>query len=657
MNKTLFFSLLFLSFVSFSNAQFYKESYREYLKRPTHLTPTNITYPKKDIKWPDPEEKSVNNYLERVFIGKSPNAYSILHSEQRPLFYFEQLYHPMAHSIQYVFEADPGTYDEVDSEGSIMAAYSELEGYEQPGFEYWQERLIVNDQNYLNNPSAVFIKHEESEELEDYYTIISAQDSLNGNWANTAFVSSQINNDHYQESIYHWERENDWARSSMTIKDGEVYIFGQGFENQGDYGLHQSLKHYRGTTEDIENGYNWEINSISPDWLIDPEEGFAYALYTTWSAWSEDGSIGYMWMVGVTNDSYEYGVFQPQVFYTYDSGDTWSGIELHLEDHWVLRDYLQPWFDEDGNPGTVRPSFLNGDRNYPGVVDAAGNLNLFSNVYGSTKGDVLNPADSIWVDPEAIGGHLFDFIISPEGIHNIISVVEFKTKVSTNVFGNIGFDHRLQVGKSDIAFVIGAIWVDDVYSGSDSLINPDIFAWNICSGFGTTGPQNLTEGNLYEGFSFYPTLSENLILHDNYFDSPLILPLTVSVTPSEFANSGPSQPISHFFVNNASMEINWECIWGVEETEQNNNQLTISQNTPNPFSGETRIEVNSNLQEPHNISIEITDILGHSIYKSDEGIIYHYKEVVIHSGILKEGLYFYTIYVGEACQTKKMVVE
>ncbi len=95
----------------------------------------------------------------------------------------------------------------------------------------------------------------------------------------------------------------------MTLREGEVYIFGQDFENIGEFGRNQSLKQYRGTTENLEDGFNWEMNSVQPDWLIDPIDEFAYALYTTWSAWSEDGSIGYMWMIGVTNESYVYGVY------------------------------------------------------------------------------------------------------------------------------------------------------------------------------------------------------------------------------------------------------------------------------------------------------------------------------------------------------------
>lgn len=651
MKKAIFLLSVIIGFVSISQAQFSKESYRKYMKKPVEPSQTNADFQKKDIKFPSNHEKSVNNDVERLIIGKSPNAYSILHSEQRPLFYCES-------SIQYVFEADPNTYDEVLENGNLMSTYSEMEGIEQPSFGYWEESLLI-DNKKISKPSAVLIRPEESNNIDDYYSIISAQDTIEGSWSNTTFASSQINNDNYQESIYNWESDNDWARSSMTTYGDEVYIFGQDFENIGSYGKNQVLKHYRGLSENLENGFDWEINAVSPDWLIDPEEGFAYALYTTWSAWSEDESIGYMWMIGVSNDSYEYGVYQPQVFYTTDKGDSWNEIELNLENHQALVEYLQPWIDENGNPGTVRPSFISADNNFPGAVDVSGRLHLFSNVYGSTKGDVLNPADSNWIDPDALGGHIFDFIINMEGIDEIKYVGDFKTRVSTNVFGNIGLNHRLQVGKTShnsYADIIGAIWVDDVLSGSDSLVNPDLFAWNMCGGFASVGPTNITEGDLYEGFTFFPTLSENLIFHESY-GWRIEFPITVSVRPGEFANSGPSEPITHFFLKNVVMETNWECWWNVKEYDPNKSHFTISQNTPNPFSRKTKIEIVSSFQEPKEIFLEITDLSGHVVYQSSEGKIRDRKELFLNAKDLRKGVYFYTICVGEECLTKKMLVE
>ncbi len=648
MKKTLLLFTLVFGIISMSSAQISKESYRKYMKKPVEPSQSKVDYAKRDIKLPNNNDNP-KTYVERIVIGDSPNAFSIIHSEQRPLS-FDWLNNTNDFSLQMVFEGDPESYSEISQKGTIVSAYSE-EG------QTWDESFLTQSSDFITNPSAVFINPNESDEHEDFYSILVGQDSINEEWSNTAFVSSQINNNNnYQESIYNWESENDWARSSMTFKDGEAYIFGQDFENMGDYGKNQGLKHYRGTTNNPESGYDWEINTINPDWLIDPDEGFAYALYTTWSAWSNDGSIGYMWMIGVTNESYEYGVYQPQVFYTTNKGDSWNEIELNLEDHWALTEYLQPWIDENGNPGTVRPSFLNGDRDFPGIVDYQGKLHIVANVYGSTKGDVLNPADSNWVEPDALGGHLFEFTISPNGLQDIYFISKLNTRVSTNMFGNLGYDHRLQMGKENGECYYAVTWIDDVISGADSLINPDIFGASLCLGGGEIYIKNFTENTLYEGFYFYPYLAENIYIDS--WDHELRLPITTSVSPEQWANNNPSEPVSHFYVEGAGLYFDYHCC--VDYIKENITiafNFTISQNTPNPFSGETKIEITSMFQEPKEVSIEITDLLGHTVYQSFEGKMEEAKEVSINASDLKPGVYFYTICVGDECLSKKMIVE
>lgn len=651
MKKTIFFFALIFGMISLSPAQTSKESYRKYMKKPVEPIQSKVDYPKKDLKLLIETDKEVKNNLERVYIGKSPNAFSLTNSQQKPLFQSGM----DSPGTQFVFEADPQTYTNVDDMGIIMSSYARYNDYWEPEIDMFESKPITNNQNYIKNPSAVLLKSPANNELKEYFTIIVGQDSINNSWSNTSFISSQLNNNSYHESIYNWESENDLASSTMTLNGDEVYIFGQDFENISGYGKNQTLKHYRGTSGSPEIGFNWEINTVNPDWLIDPVEGFSYALYTTWSAWSNDGTIGYMWMVGVTNESYENGVYQPQVYYTNNKGDTWNPIQINLENNQVLVDYLQPWIDEEGNSGTVRPSFISGDNNFPGVVDRQGRLHLFSNVFGSTTGDVLNPAESNWIDPDALGGHIFDFIINTGGLIKVVPVGEFKTRVSTNAFGNIGFNHRLQVGKTEYVSLVGAIWVDDDISGSDSLIYSDIFAWNICESTWTYGPEKLTEGDLYEGFYFFPYLAENLI-YTSPLNYGLVFPISASISAGEYSNNDPSQPVTHFYVQIASMMHNG-CYSGTSELDENKSHITISQNTPNPFSGETKIEITSSFQEPKEVSVEITDLLGHTVYESFEGKIEEAKEISIHAKDLKPGVYFYTISVGEESQTKKMVVE
>lgn len=641
--------ILFLSlFVITSTAQTVKESYRQYFKRPIpyHIDSTNDSFPKNDISQLQTENK--NSSIDRYEIGKSPNAYSVLHNEQRLLFLNEETI-----SMHFGFIPDPATYSEANNNGSLAFTYAQGENLWNPSFDYWQDPVIVNlSEGIIKEPSSVILNSDNSDEIESLYTVFAgphAQDD--NNFTQTLFPSIQINGENYQENNYIWQSENDIARSCMTVVDNEVYIFGQDYLNTGDFGSEQTLKHYKGITEDPSNGFDWEINSISPDWLIDPDEGFAYALYTTWSAWQKDGSIGYMWMIGVTNESYDYGVFQPQVYYTEDKGEIWTSIELNLEDHWVLQDFIEPCQDENGQEGTVKPSFLNGDKAYPGSVDMNGRLHLFSSVYGSTRGDVLNPNDSIWVEPDALGGRLFDFVIDPSGLYDINHVSPIKTKVSTNKFGDLGFNHRIQVTKTTNELIQLVVWADEDFYGTDSLTNPSLYAWLLCKAGFHSDTVNITEGDLYDGFYLYTSMPE----YTSITGYDVLIPISSSVDVYEFANNNPMDPITHTYVSIEKFSA-WDCLFDGVEQNILKPFFSISQNTPNPFSKQTVIQVETSLEGPQEISIEITDVLGHVVYSKEE-IIYSYLEIELNADNFKKGVYFYTICLGEKCETKKMLVE
>jgi hypothetical protein len=134
------------------------------------------------------------------------------------------------------------------------------------------------------------------------------------------------------------------------------------------------------------------------------------------------------------------------------------------------------------------------------------------------------------------------------------------------------------------------------------------------------------------------------------------VPLITSVSPAEFcSNDGPSCPITNYFVSEAYAPVDWLCIEGIEEERQIESFVSISQNIPNPFTKNTKIIIESRSSKPKNISIEISDILGHVIYSHDEGLIYNYKEIELNN--FRKGVYFYTICVGDICETKKMLVE
>jgi len=584
--------------------------------------------------------------VDRVELGKSGNIYSVLTSGQRCIAYDDA-----SNTYLGTFRADPDSYTGALSTGTMMGHVSV------DGGASWDHVMTLNPDAAvyaLRYPSGVLYNPEGSSDPADIYTVQSGPSHEGGVWNNTFFAVSGTDGNNQSAEYYEWEggEENDWARSNMTTVGDKVYNFGQVYETAGELAVNQTMKQFVGTTDDAADGFDWEYNATTPDWL--ETEGHAVALYTTWSAWSADGSIGYMWLVGVTNESYDYGVYQPAVVYTTDGGNSWDEIEINLEDNEVLVEYLPAAQDANGDPLSVKPSFLTGDRTYPGVVDYNGDLHLFSNVFGSSKGDVLDPDNGYWSVGNILGGHIFDFVINVNGIKDVIFVDSIMTKETTaDAFADLGWDHRLQASKSADGKKVFAVWTDDADSETETVRNPDIHAWgyNVETNMHTLAV-NFTEDDLYAGFYFYTFVSE--ITPDN--GGVFNIPITTTLTPTEHGNNDPLAPCTHTFLRNIGFdEADFDITLGLNDNFAAVNNISVSQNIPNPFNGTTRITVTT--ETSANVMLEVTNIMGQTIYTSNEGRINGTKEMTLNANNMEAGVYFYTVTVGNESMTKKMIVK
>jgi len=596
------------------------------------------------------EFKSNNEVLlDRHEIGISGNAYTLITTIQRCLSYDES-----SGIIVATHRADQATYPEAVSSGSIMSHYSMDNG------QSWNHQITMNpdpDDHALRYPSGVIYNPENSSELADIYTVVAGPSHTGGVWDYTFFASASFENANYSDYYHPWNVPdgNDWARSSMVALSNVVYLFGQDYEDVGEQGVDQTMKQYVGTTDDPADGFEWEVNEVLPDWLIDPADGSAVALYTTYAAFSKDGSIGYMWMIGATDDSEDYGGYQPIVYFTENGGEDWDEIELNMEDHPVLVEYLPPWEDVNGNPGTVKPTMgiaENGDRNFPGVVDYQGKLHLFTNMYGSSTESVIDPDGGYWIAGGNKGGHLFDIILDQNGLNDIIFIDSIVTEsAAENSFGDITWDHRLQASKSTDEKVVFAVWTDDIDSEDGTLMNPDIYAWAYNTETAISSePINFTEDDLYAGFYLYHYVSELTPLIDGFYN----IPISTSVTPAELAANDDLSPVTHTYVGGIGFEE--DLFIGVDDSyEISDVGISMSQNSPNPFKHQTIIEFYSD--EITEGVLEIYDIRGVLVYQQKIEKFKGTKEIIIKRNNLKSGIYFYSYNNDTQTVTKKMVID
>lgn len=592
--------------------------------------------------------KSGNEVLvDRIDMGISANIFSVLLSYQRCLFYDEA-----TNTLLGTYRADPATYPGADGSGTLMSHTSS------DGGSNWNHMIHLNpsgSEHALRYPSGVLYNHDGSSNPDDLYAVVAGPAHTGAEWNHSYYGSKKLTDENESVLYTDFENENEWDVYSMTTVPGAAYIFGREYETAGsNMGVDQTIRHLIGTTDDPANGFDWDLNTITPDWYVDGD-GAALALYNAWSAWSKDGSIGYAWMIGVTDDSEEYGGYQPQVFYTEDGGDNWDEIELNMEDHPVLVEFLPPWEDSDGNPGTVKPTMgisQGGSRTFPGVVDYEGRLHIFAPMFGMSTESSADPESGYWTVGDVDGGHIFDIVLSPEGLQDLIFVDSVMSqKTPTDYWGGdpaVDWDHRLQASKSVDEKVVFAVWADDETS-EEYIDNPDIKGWAYNTEAGVmSDPVNFTEDDLYAGFFYFHFVSELTPLVDGNYE----IPIAITLSPTEFASNSSLAPCTHYYLDG----IGFPEIVGVnEDVNKPEESISISQNQPNPFTGTTKIEINTTVSAP--ALIEVTNIMGQTVYTTNIGMISGSQRIELNVSDLKSGVYFYTVTVGNESATKKMIIE
>ena len=105
------------------------------------------------------------------------------------------------------------------------------------------------------------------------------------------------------------------------------------------------------------------------------------------------------------------------------------------------------------------------------------------------------------------------------------------------------------------------------------------------------------------------------------------------------------------------MEVDKEEVWATEEK----NIIPVfdydvSQNYPNPFTGNSTVKVN--IRQSTTLSLEVVNMIGQQVYTVDAGVAKTgMNTLTIDGSKLTPGIYFYTVRAGETTITKKMIVE
>ncbi len=589
--------------------------------------------------------------ISQIEIGKSANVMSVLDASQRPLSYF-----PNLGLIAFTHTGYANEYPNADS-NSIITSWSDDNGTrfdhhtvvaQSTGVKYAYPSGVLFSPIGNNDPSQVYV--------------ISAGPSMQTNaWDQNYFASIRLDGSEgdVQNIPYnHAQSGAEWIYKDMCVaNNGDTYILGYVADSDGgQFTDNYDLVTFKGTKDG--NIWTWTREAQSIDFTKNTNgrlniwnaEGMAFSL---------DGNIGYKWAVGQAIGTETYAGLQPVLFYTEDAGVTWTQVPINLEDNPFMQYYLPATQDTEH----VYPYF----QETSAVVDANGTLQMFAKVQGHRS---INP-DSLLLYYSNRHSMIFNIAIDKaNGVKNMMFVDSVMGRdVSKEVCpqycfgGEIGWNSRLQASRSLSGAFIVVSWIDtphaDVYFEGFN-VAPDIKSTgrHINGGVFTFDPSgtafNLTEDDIYTGtYRFINAASIGKTLYAGEYLG-LLLPMSVSVSLLEFEMGDVTAPITHSLLNvygTGGMLIPMHV--GLEETDIPNS-FTVSQNYPNPCNGSCAITVNSLMVKP--VSIEVSNIMGQTIFTQTEGMLQGDKTIVLDVSGLEAGIYFYTVHVGNQRQTKKMMV-
>lgn len=588
-------------------------------------------------------DKSVTEDVNRIFVGTAKDFRTVRKEDTRAISYNAEL-----DVISIVYVLDPTTYGTNSTDMGMVYSTDRGATWSAP------LNIINNGDTHTNDyPSGIVFNPDGNDNIEDAYGVMQGISHVGGDWGYKMWGSMSLAGTNQDVEISHNPdniEDGYWNQYGLTQVENQARCLNM--VPQGDWGNYQSAE-LQPIVGDFEGtDFLWGETDLYEMDLVQSTEDGKMAWIGGYQAhdggidmaWSEDGVIGYMYMVGVSSD-FPSG-YQPIVYRTEDSGDSWDLIELDfLADE--MQVLLEPFIYANWK-GDLIPSIFES----ASVVDVNGNLQILA-ATKSHSADVLSYPDSIgwgWTYP----GDLMNLIVDADGLNNIIWIDSLNTSNlgdddEGNYAGN-GWNHRLNIAKNTESNQIFCTWTDTRNTELELNVEPDVFGWTkevysnesldiVC----------LTEGTLYEKFYYFTYGAERAYLNE---EGKYIVPFMQCITPGEFASNGGNDPITVNYVT--GIEFDNLIVDGVNDLS-NISSFEISQNQPNPFTGSTVIEIKT--QSASAASIEVTSLLGQTVYTINAGIVNGSEKVEINAENLNSGVYFYTVTIGNESMTKKMIVE
>ena len=425
----------------------------------------------------------------------------------------------------------------------------------------------------------------------------------------------------------------------------------------------------RGLWDDDELDFVYEESLLDFE-IINEEEQARPAFAKV--AFGPDGQTGYIMLIADNGGAEQVGInasFYPIFFKTTDGGENWEGptaipicgedglggiVYHHMSDSAIEALYEAPV------PEREEISYTTGfDCDI--AVDHNNNMHMavvIGLTYSEPDGDY---SISSFEDPEVnkLTQATYDIFTNDGGTtwfaEEMGRIGRFRGEYPDDQFVE---DNRIQITTNPDRDRIFISWLDTDKEDATSNNSPNIW----CRGFnpeyylktadanGADKPVNVTLWSFGMNETHFAAVAQMALEPE---DGTYLIPMTYE----DMDPTDPEQPVQFKYITDFSFSEDDFAIVGVDEGIETLNTLSeVSQNYPNPFSGNSQITVT--LAESSDLSLEVYSITGQQVLRQDYG--YTAKgttTITINGNDLTPGVYFYTVTVGENKVTHKMIVE
>lgn len=527
------------------------------------------------------------------------------------------------------------------SSGDIVVAKSV------DGGSTWSHMVVANGTSAALHryPSGVvFNPSSKNSDPNNAYGVVAGPSTGGSGWVSNFFGSAKMDSTYI--TYANVPGSGSLIRNNMATAGQNIYICGSVYTS-APYAL-DTLYFMKGSYNATTHAFDWVNNKLDFDFVIDSEGDEAAYVWDFRHAWSADGSIGYLYVLGrdSSNDTRSY---QPIVWKTTNGGTTWVKQPVFdFSTVTAITDELR----EMGGTTMKRPQF-NGS--IDGVVDMNGNLHLMSVIHSafSNNNDSLGYYYTQTFENSVGYNTIFDVYMTSTGwdARKISRVYTIDMADDESTYGAVGWDIRLQAGRTADGSKVFAVWSETdtafaLTSSTGFYMNtvPDIIAQGFDVQTGNVTPvKNFTLGTAMEGDCFFHSFSSDVDYENETY--------TLHISETDLGATD-SDPVFHNYLKGVTFT---DSDFGISINDVENNIMTVSQNRPNPFNGNTSIDIK--LSKSENVTVEVVNLAGQKIMANNHGKLpVGTTTINIDGSALSSGVYFYTVKAGNYSTTNKMIV-